>query len=161
MCTSMLERDLPATVREIKLEPTLEAPREARRFLARRLTELGCPDLVHDAEVILTELVTNAVVHGKGPIIIECAISADRAFIMEVGDSSPRLAVAGEADMLDDHGRGLIIVATLADACGTRLVDGGKITWARLNLPACSCDGSPSDAEPLHDREGERTRLAR
>jgi hypothetical protein len=54
--------------------------------------------------------------------------------VIEVGDSSPELPKVGTAELLDVHGRGLVIVEAVADDWGAHLVDGGKVTWAALNL---------------------------
>jgi anti-sigma regulatory factor (Ser/Thr protein kinase) len=114
------------------LEPTERAPATARRFLAERFAAWGVAD-DHDARIIVTELVTNALVHAEGPIVVRVFQDArDGLPVIEVwdgGDGRPLVQPENHAAI---SGRGLRMVAGLAHAWGTRpLVEGGKITWAK------------------------------
>jgi anti-sigma regulatory factor (Ser/Thr protein kinase) len=106
----------------------------ARLYVQTTLEAWGLVRLMDDAKLIVSELVTNVLRHGAGPIVVRCAISEDARFVMEVGDSSPELPAIGDRDLLDVNGRGLVIVEALADNWGARTVEGGKVTWAALNV---------------------------
>ncbi|KOV69555.1 histidine kinase [Streptomyces sp. AS58] len=106
---------------------------ELRASVIRQLTEWGLEDLAFTAELILSELVTNAIRYGGEPIRVR--VLRDRSLICEVFDSSntaPHLRYAG---MTDEGGRGLFLVAQLADRWGTRYLPGGKVIWAEQPLP--------------------------
>ncbi|MDT0305505.1 SpoIIE family protein phosphatase [Streptomyces sp. DSM 44917] len=104
-----------------------------RREAARRLAEWGMEDASFVTELILTELITNAVRHAEGPARVR--LLRDRTLICEVADSSstsPHLRYASETD---EGGRGLFLVAKYADRWGTRYTATGKIIWAEQRLP--------------------------
>lgn len=104
-----------------------------RAAVTRQLTEWGLMELEFATELILSELVTNAVRYGSGPIRVR--LLYDRTLICEVSDASstsPRLRHAAEED---EGGRGLFLVGRLADRWGTRYTPGGKVIWAELSLP--------------------------
>lgn len=98
---------------------------DVRRIARRALGEWGIvPD---DIVLMVDELVTNALVHGLPPV--EVALRLDGALFIEVtdaGEAAPRIAAAA-----DEHGRGLYIVATLAEEVGVVRHEHGKTVWAR------------------------------
>lgn len=114
--------------------------RHARSVVRDELTALGlAPDLVDDAVLMVSELVTNALMYGEGPY--ELALHADaREVVCVVVDGSPLLPEPVEADVSAEHGRGLNIVARLSDGCHgcrpqpyvTRPDLVGKATWFAL-----------------------------
>ncbi|MFD7700947.1 ATP-binding protein [Streptomyces caelestis] len=115
--------------------------RTARRVTAARLRYCGLEPLVDDAELIVSELVTNAIQHGDGTRV---------TFTMTVRDGFLRLTVHNETlgrpvvrDAADtaERGRGLFLVDCLAAAHGGTwgTSDDGATTWCRLALP----DGRP------------------
>ncbi len=112
-----------------------DAPRLAREFATRQLAEWVVPEEVgYDVELIVSELVTNALRHGAPPIEMRMRRALDRIFV-DVHDSAsapPQMRHAGPAD---DNGRGLLIVATLAERWGTRLTETGKSVWCLVRLP--------------------------
>ncbi|WP_420711078.1 SpoIIE family protein phosphatase [Streptomyces sp. NRRL S-337] len=115
---------------EVPAEPAAVA--EARANLTRQLLEWGLEEEVFTTELILSELVTNAIVYASGPIGVR--LLYDRTLICEVSDTSstaPHLRfAAGE----DEGGRGLFLVARMAGRWGTRYTAEGKIIWAELAL---------------------------
>jgi len=105
---------------------------EARRFVARHLTEHGRPDVVPDARLIVSELATNALVHAGTGFTVTVDVEDDTV-LLRVADGSTHLPVVGELGLERAHGRGLGIVAALSDAWGiTPEPGGGKSVWASI-----------------------------
>lgn len=123
------------------------APGAARALLRAALsewTELGLPGtepltdrLADDAVVVVSELVTNAVVHAGTDVDLECRLEKETgALVVEVTDQHPSRAPrdgAGEQSYeTPEYGRGLRLVATLAESWGITYRKGTKTVWARL-----------------------------
>ncbi|GAA2493709.1 SpoIIE family protein phosphatase [Streptomyces longisporus] len=106
---------------------------EVRASVSRRLTEWGLDELTFTTELILSELVTNAIRYGADPILVR--VLFDRTLICEVFDSSSTSPHLRYAAMTDEGGRGLFLVAQLADRWGTRYTPEGKVIWAEQPLP--------------------------
>ncbi|MFD1663528.1 SpoIIE family protein phosphatase [Streptomyces caeni] len=122
----------PAQIAEwqVPREPAAVAP--VRGACARRLTEWGLEQNAFTAELILSELITNAIRYGAEPITVR--LIRDRTLIFEVSDgssTSPRLRRAG---VTDEGGRGLFLVAQFAERWGTRYTPNGKVIWAEQPL---------------------------
>ncbi len=134
MCNDAITRPVDQAIRRIRLEPTPRAARDARRFVSETLTELGHPDLVEDARLIASELITNSLTHApKYPIWL--SIWRTGAFLdLEVWDCSPEPPVYLDPDFFAEGGRGLHIVKELGTACGYTTFDHGKVVWALLEL---------------------------
>ncbi|MBV1946861.1 SpoIIE family protein phosphatase [Streptomyces sp. BV129] len=116
---------------EVPADPA--AVSEVRAEVTRRLAEWGLEDLTFTTELILSELVTNAIRYGRGPIGVR--LLRGRSLICEVSDgttTSPHLRYAASTD---EGGRGLFLVAQLSDRWGTRYTQTGKIIWAEQPLP--------------------------
>jgi anti-sigma regulatory factor (Ser/Thr protein kinase) len=116
------------------LPHTLEAPRLARRYLAARAAvwPAGLLDLVG---LLTSELVTNAVVHGRRPVELRLADDGDQITIeISDGDPHPLPGEAGRPPNTQQDGRGLLIVDNLADRWGCRLrrTPPGKTVWFQL-----------------------------
>jgi PAS domain S-box-containing protein len=107
---------------------------EARRAVAEHLRSLGAPEsVVDDAALVTSELLTNATLHAVPPVELR-AIGDENEIRIEVHDNAsyePRKQRPGSED---EHGRGLQIVAALADRWGTRPTDSGKTVWCVLSL---------------------------
>ncbi|WP_310722710.1 ATP-binding protein [Streptomyces sp. N2A] len=94
------------------------------------------PDLAEDALLVVSELVTNAVVHARPPAVLRLSRAVDGrgALRVEVTDTGP--ATADGQPVVErcpgEHGRGLGIVTALAAECGTRVHAGGTTRWAEL-----------------------------
>ena len=105
----------------------------ARRFVRRVLGSSPLSALVDDAALVVTELVSNAVLHAGGPITLAASVAADgSALRLEVGDSSPVPPVLRDYGSVASTGRGLTLVARLARGWGVEPVDAGKRVWAEL-----------------------------
>ncbi|MFF7381603.1 SpoIIE family protein phosphatase [Streptomyces griseoluteus] len=111
----------------------------ARRFAADRLEEWGLDDLSFATELIVSELVTNAVRYGRSPIQLRMILQS--ALTCEVSDASSTAPHLRRARTFDEGGRGLLLVAQMADRWGTRHCRDGKVIWAELPLPRAD-DGS-------------------
>lgn len=109
------------------------APREARHAVARFLTSAHLPQLTDDAELLASELVTNAVRHASGPIDVR-AYLRDGYLRLEVADSAvDRQVVPRTAHADDEGGRGMELVDKLSARWGWRSTGHSKVVW--LDLP--------------------------
>jgi two-component sensor histidine kinase len=97
--------------------------------------------LISDALIIATELVTNAVHAGCSRARMRWALEPG-CLQLSVFDNAPGWPVVQNPGPTETHGRGLRIIDAIADARGTRLVDGGKLAWAALRLPTASDDSA-------------------
>ncbi|MER5910949.1 SpoIIE family protein phosphatase [Streptomyces sp. NPDC001982] len=105
---------------------------DARTAATVQLAEWGLEDLSFTTELIVSELVTNAIRHAAGPIHVR--LIRDRSLICEVSDTgytSPHLRHAASDD---ECGRGLFIVAQITEQWGTRYTPSGKTIWAEQAL---------------------------
>ncbi|MET7481291.1 SpoIIE family protein phosphatase [Streptomyces sp. NPDC005648] len=106
---------------------------QARASVSRQLAAWGLDELTFTTELILSELVTNAIRYGADPIRMR--VLFDRTLICEVFDSSSTSPHLRYAAMTDEGGRGLFLVAQLAERWGTRYTPEGKVIWAEQPLP--------------------------
>jgi PAS domain S-box-containing protein len=105
----------------------------ARRMAGRQLADWGLAELEFATELIVSELVTNAIRYGDGPIQLRL-IRAD-ALICEVSDCSNTAPHLRRARTFDEGGRGLLLVAQMAERWGSRQTTVGKTIWAEQPLP--------------------------
>lgn len=104
----------------------------ARHRTAEILREWGCDHLVADAELVVTELVTNAIVHAETGCEVSVELTADGVRIsVSDGDGSNR-PQPQPFDLEREGGRGLLIVSALANAWGISPGASGKTVWATL-----------------------------
>jgi anti-sigma regulatory factor (Ser/Thr protein kinase) len=126
-----------ATVVRLELPLDLQAPALARRTVAAML-QVWLPleeQFVHDAVLLTSELVSNAVRHGGERVWLELALEAT-TLVIRVGDGSSTLPEQRTGSDLDESGRGLAIVEAIAEATGvSEDGEGGKQVWARVPLP--------------------------
>ena len=106
---------------------------EVRAAVTRKLAEWGLDELAFSTELILSELVTNALRYGGSPIRVR--MLCERHLICEVYDSSSTSPHLRYATMTDEGGRGLFLVAQLAERWGTRYLPAGKVIWAAQPVP--------------------------
>jgi anti-sigma regulatory factor (Ser/Thr protein kinase) len=110
------------------------APSRARRLVRSTLNEWGVPDLSDVAELLVSELVTNAVRYSQAPIGLR--LLKDRMLLVEVSDPLPDPPKQRQAARTDEGGRGLELVHSLADRWGTRVEGAGKVVWFEQGLPS-------------------------
>jgi serine phosphatase RsbU (regulator of sigma subunit)/anti-sigma regulatory factor (Ser/Thr protein kinase) len=116
---------------ELPAEPAIVA--QARARAARQLHEWGLDDIAFTTELVVSELVTNAIRHAQPPIQLRMIL--DGMLFCEVSDSSNTEPHLRRADRYDEGGRGLMLVAQLADRWGSRHTRAGKTIWAQQPLP--------------------------
>jgi serine phosphatase RsbU (regulator of sigma subunit) len=92
--------------------------------------------------LVLSELTSNAVRHGRPPLSVRLRVLGSRA-VVEVADGGGRLPRRRPAAPDDEAGRGLDLVSLLAVRHGTRPVAEGKVVWAEIDLSAVSGPGAP------------------
>ncbi|WP_432064920.1 SpoIIE family protein phosphatase [Streptomyces sp. C10-9-1] len=128
--TRTLAPELVATW-ELAAEAT--APSRARQLTAERLAAWGLEELAFTTELIVSELVTNAYRYAGGPVTLR--LIHHHRLICEVGDPSSTSPHLRRARTTDEGGRGLLLVAQLAERWGTRHSRGGKTVWTEQFLP--------------------------
>ncbi|MEV0324799.1 SpoIIE family protein phosphatase [Streptomyces sp. NPDC050658] len=124
----------PSHVTEWELPAEPVTARRARDLATRQLRQWGLEELSFATELVVSELVTNAVRYAEGPIQVR--LIRDRTLLCEVADrghTSPHLRHSGDED---EGGRGLFIVAQLVQRWGTRYTRSGKTIWTELAFPA-------------------------
>lgn len=110
------------------------APHAARRFVGDWLAGCGHADLVDTAQLAVSELATNAVVHAGSDFTVSLTRTT-HVIRIAVADASPNAPELPRADLAATHGRGWLLVESLSTDCGHDLVDGGKVVWADVRLP--------------------------
>ncbi|MEU1407452.1 SpoIIE family protein phosphatase [Streptomyces sp. NPDC005728] len=116
---------------QLATEP--EVVGEARALATRKLAEWDLAELEFTTELMVSELVTNAIRYGSPPI--QLRLIRDRSLICEVSDASSTSPHIRRALETDEGGRGLYMVAQLAQLWGTRYHPRGKTIWAEQSLP--------------------------
>lgn len=107
----------------------------ARRFMEETLDRWACGDVLDVVNLLVTELVTNAVIHGGSESEVAVVLTAEWLRV-EVGDNDPSVPAPKRAD--DDwatSGRGLGLVETLSQRWGIERRAGGKVIWFELARP--------------------------
>ncbi|MFD9670630.1 SpoIIE family protein phosphatase, partial [Streptomyces sp. NPDC059981] len=126
----------PSDVAYWFLDPEETAPGRARRFARRALTRWGLEELSDSLELLVSEVVTNAVRYAERPVTLR--LLRTDVLRCEVGDDSPQLPRQRRARDTDEGGRGLFLVNRLARRWGATRLSSGKVVWFELALP-----GSP------------------
>lgn len=120
--------------RRLRLAPTTHAAAKARSFVRYTLGSWTLPDnLVADVVLAASELVTNAVEHGTGAIVVELRLDGDR-MRLRVADEDASPPVLRPMDARSARGRGLALVHATASAWGHDLTAAGKWVWAEFEL---------------------------
>ncbi|MFD3653171.1 SpoIIE family protein phosphatase [Streptomyces sp. NPDC058620] len=118
----------PGRVAQWDVAPEPSAVAGVRRGVARWLGERGLDEEAFVTELILSELVTNAIRYGSGPIGVR--LLYDRSLVCEVSDTSSTSPHLRYAATTDEGGRGLFLVAQFAERWGTRYTPTGKVIWS-------------------------------
>jgi anti-sigma regulatory factor (Ser/Thr protein kinase) len=137
-----------AHVQREKADATLALPAlrvsvaAARRTVTALCAPAGLDELCDVAALLTSEVVTNAVLHGDGTVVVRA--HTDRGMLrVEVQDEGSGTPVLQEVARDAEGGRGLALVAALADRWGVESVSDGKYVWFELTRGAASAiDGS-------------------
>ena len=113
-----------------KLASELTSARRARMLVRRRLRRWGLTELIPTAELLASELVTNAVRYAQGSIALR--LVREGGIVCEVLDESAALPRLRHASDEDERGRGLQVVSQLAQHWGARRTPSGKVVWCEL-----------------------------
>ena len=106
----------------------------ARALVRETLRDWGLAGLVDDAALVVTELVTNAVIHGGSSLRLQLSHGAG-AFRIEVVDDGEGTPEPQPPDTDAEGGRGIMLVDAMASSWGVESVPGGKMVWAELAIP--------------------------
>ncbi|HET8665974.1 MAG TPA: ATP-binding protein [Nocardioides sp.] len=134
------------------LAPGPQGAAQARRWVADVCVEIGRDDLRENAELAMSEVVTNAILHGQGPVTVRLRGTRDHPRV-EVRDSSPEPPALTSGDQVPDFfdalptfGRGLAIVASFSEAWGAERDGDGKLVWF---VPAAHAPEQPAQGVVL------------
>ncbi|MFI0938167.1 ATP-binding protein [Streptomyces sp. NPDC021020] len=119
----------------------LRAVAESRRRLRDHLRQWGVPALADTAELLATEIVTNALQHTGGGAVLTATLSPGpaRKLRVEVHDSLGRRPPGGSRPSDDaTSGRGLLLVEALADTWGVQARGAGKVVWFEIDAAAAA-----------------------
>jgi len=118
------------------LPSELTSASRARSLIRRPLRRWGLAELVPTAELLVSELVTNAVRYAQGKIGLRLIL--EQGLVCEVLDESAALPRLRHPDDSDERGRGLQVVSQLAQRWGARRAAAGKVVWCELPVPLSS-----------------------
>ncbi|MER8011527.1 SpoIIE family protein phosphatase [Streptomyces sp. NPDC094149] len=124
----------PSDVAYWFLEPEDAAPGRARRLARRALSRWGLEELSDSVELLVSEVVTNAVRYASRPVTLR--LLRTDVLRCEVGDDVPQLPRLRQARATDEGGRGLYLVNRLARRWGATRLSTGKVVWFELSKTA-------------------------
>ena len=141
---------MPVNGQPLLLDPTPHSVKQARRWVSDVLAGLGRADLVVSAELGVSELVTNAILHADPPIVVRVRGTRDHPRV-EVHDHSrhpPEInaAMTDDDNLLSTTGRGLGIVALYSASWGSDVAADGKTVWFEPSAEAAPSKVAPGDA---------------
>ncbi|GAA0391559.1 SpoIIE family protein phosphatase [Streptomyces luteireticuli] len=136
----------PGHVGDWTLPPEPRSVARARELARELLPQWGLEALVDTTELLVSELVTNALRYGEGDIRLRLLL--DRTLVCEVWDGGSVQPRRRRARDTDEGGRGLQLVGLLSAAWGSRRIPDGKTVWFELALPDGE-SGAPDAVEAL------------
>ncbi|MEU4086230.1 ATP-binding protein [Streptomyces aureus] len=116
------------------LPQDLTSPGRARRLATAQLGDWGLEGLADPAELLVSELVTNALRHTRGPLRLNLCVR-ESSLRCEVEDTDPTCPVRRDADPDAEGGRGTVLLDLLAGAWGSTQVPTGKTIWFEISIP--------------------------
>ncbi|MER6784202.1 SpoIIE family protein phosphatase [Streptomyces sp. NPDC000658] len=123
----------PQHIADWDVEPDTEQVPHARKFAVDQVDAWGLEEAAFVTELVVSELVTNAIRYGEPPIRLR--LIRDTSLICEVSDASNTAPHLRRARAFDEGGRGLLLVAQLTQGWGTRHTTDGKTIWCAQPLP--------------------------
>ncbi len=118
------------------LDPEETAPGRARRLARHELSRWGLEELTDSVELLISEVVTNAVRYTSRPVTIR--LLRTDVLRCEVTDDVPQLPRLRQARATDEGGRGLFLVNKVARRWGATRLSAGKVVWFELGVPSAS-----------------------
>jgi anti-sigma regulatory factor (Ser/Thr protein kinase) len=113
---------------EQRLPLSEEAPAHARKFLRSASCATHHSEVLEDAVLLVSELVTNSVKHGGPPVVVAVDCDGD-ALQVRVRDGSPTMPTPRDARQTEENGRGLALVKTISSEWGVDPEADGKHVW--------------------------------
>jgi anti-sigma regulatory factor (Ser/Thr protein kinase) len=133
-----LRRPVPPRM-DANLLPGPDMPAASRELVNRACTEWGLTKVRRLAELIMSELASNAVLHARTPAVVTVRLLGG-CLQMAVRDGDPRMVYhpppGAHGAHHGEHGRGLLILEAMADQWGSVPTGNGKVVWAQLQIPA-------------------------
>lgn len=123
-----------SVVAEVTLPAVPTTVGRARRAVRRALAEAGGSHLLDPSELVVSELVTNAVVHAGTEVTLRITAEHD-SLRVEIEDANPHVPVRRTWARTAGTGRGLMIVDDQADRWGCVRTDTGKVVWFEIGSP--------------------------
>ncbi|MEU2748284.1 SpoIIE family protein phosphatase [Streptomyces collinus] len=124
----------PHHVADWDVEPDTAQVPHARKFAVDQVDAWGLEEAAFVTELVVSELVTNAIRYGEPPIRLR--LIRDSSLICEVSDASNTAPHLRRARAFDEGGRGLLLVAQLTQGWGTRHTGNGKTIWCAQAPPS-------------------------
>lgn len=121
-----------------------QACHHAREAVRGALRQWGLDDVADTAELLVSELVGNALRHARAPLALNCVLLGDTVCCVVI-DGSPDLPRVMGADTQDESGRGLALVELLATRWGSDTNREGKAVWFELHCGPGRCSAHPQD----------------
>ncbi len=119
---------------EIRLDPVPAAPATARHAVSAFVRALGLACVRETAELLVTEAVTNALLHGAPPIEVRATGDAEHVRVA-VSDHSPNQPVPRDPAPDEIGGRGLLLIDVLSTTWGVEPLEDGKSLWFEVRTP--------------------------
>jgi PAS domain S-box-containing protein len=139
-----------------RLPPRPSSVGRARRLVRRALARSGREDLLDTAELLVSELVTNALVHAGTPIDVSLTVH-DRGLRAEISDGSPHVPARRSYGPTAGTGRGLLLLEQMVHDWGVDRRERGKTVWFHLSADDhLAAEGVPADPveTQVHGRRG-------
>lgn len=113
-------------------DPDPASVSRARTFAVGAVRQLGAQVDLALLELLVSELVTNAVVHAVSPVELELDLTAGEQLRVRVRDEGPGTPIVRQVGLLAEGGRGLGLIDATSQRWGVELADGGKYVWFEM-----------------------------
>ena len=137
--------DTSVSATGVALRPEPSSVRQARRYVSEALTAIGFDDASDTAELLVSELVTNAILHARSPLKVSVEPRGELVRIA-VADDSPRSPQRRRHSVESGTGRGLLLVERMANRWGVDVGSAGKVVWFELSREPAEQVGGWEDA---------------
>jgi anti-sigma regulatory factor (Ser/Thr protein kinase) len=119
----------------VRLSPTPSTAAAARRFVEQACEQSGAgADVADTVALLVSEIVTNAIVHARTDIVLEVMVNAQRLRVHVTDGSTVGAVRQPAADLYAENGRGLQLVTALASDWGVLRTSTGKTVWFEVGM---------------------------